>query len=170
MLVRRSKPRNIRDILECIGRQIRCNNSDEPLMQIRKKLDADFRSVTSALRDSWCKETCYPPMKETWSKDVPEMGQCAVTAMVVQDYRGGDIICCEHMHHYWNRLPDGREIDLTRSQFPSDMKICEDAVVPRSKFASNGNADTMVRYGILRGKVEKILGTPPRMNIRDKKE
>ena len=47
------------------------------------------------------------------------MGQCAVTALVVQDFLGGELIrafvCGES--HYWNRLPDGSELDLTADQF-----------------------------------------------------
>jgi hypothetical protein len=43
-----------------------------------------------------------------------------MTALVVQDILGGDLILAEvHVagaqvgHHYWNRLPDGSDVDLT---------------------------------------------------------
>src|SRR5215210_2360858 len=45
-------------------------------------------------------------------------------ALVVQDILGGDLILAEvHINgvkdgnHYWNRLPGGTEVDLTRDQF-----------------------------------------------------
>ena len=47
-----------------------------------------------------------------------------MTALVVQDLLGGDLIHGEvHIdgakvwNHYWNRLPDGTEVDLTADQF-----------------------------------------------------
>jgi hypothetical protein len=46
-------------------------------------------------------------------------GDFAVTALIVQDHLGGKLIRAEveGVSHYWNRLPDGTEIDLTRDQF-----------------------------------------------------
>lgn len=61
-----------------------------------------------------------------WTPGNPLWGHCAVVALVVQDLFGGDILRASLEHipafahlrsHYWNRLPDGRVIDLTRTQF-----------------------------------------------------
>jgi hypothetical protein len=47
-----------------------------------------------------------------------------VTALVVQDLLGGDLVVGEVFvdqakvgHHYWNRLPDGSDVDFTADQF-----------------------------------------------------
>jgi hypothetical protein len=47
-----------------------------------------------------------------------------VTALVVQELLGGDLVLGEVFvdrtkvgHHYWNRLPDGRDVDFTADQF-----------------------------------------------------
>jgi hypothetical protein len=75
---------------------------------------------------AWGPDTCDPHNLETegWQPDNPSRGQCGVTALVVQDLVGGDLILGEVFvgdakvgHHYWNRLPDGTEIDLTGDQF-----------------------------------------------------
>ena len=69
-----------------------------------------------ALRASWDIDTAY---KRKGGKGLPD-NQCKVTAEIIQDFLGGDILRCfygEGESHYWNRLPDGRVIDLTSGQF-----------------------------------------------------
>jgi hypothetical protein len=46
-------------------------------------------------------------------------GQCYVTAMCVQDIFGGDILegVIDCGNHFWNKLPNGQEFDLTSDQF-----------------------------------------------------
>lgn len=73
--------------------------------------------LAEALRQAWGRDTSADP--DGWSVENPSWGQCAVTALVIQDVLGGELLRCEAPtgSHYWNRLPDGREIDLTREQF-----------------------------------------------------
>ncbi len=73
--------------------------------------------IIRAIKASWSKETSASPDK--WSKDNPSLGQCAVTALVIQDLKGGDLLRgkVNGSSHYWNRLPDGPELDLTIDQF-----------------------------------------------------
>ena len=76
------------------------------------------------LRAAWGPDTCDPHDLKSWWPGNPARGQCGVTALVVQDLLGGDLILGEvHIegvkvgHHYWNRLLDGTEIDFTADQF-----------------------------------------------------
>ena len=41
-----------------------------------------------------------------WSSRWPSKGKCTVTALVVQDYLGGELLRApvEDVSHYWNRL------------------------------------------------------------------
>jgi len=80
--------------------------------------------IRSVLQEAWGPDTCDPHDLANWHRDNPARGQCGTTALVVHDLLGGDLILAdvyEHGmptgHHYWNRLPDGREVDLTREQF-----------------------------------------------------
>jgi hypothetical protein len=74
--------------------------------------------LEKAIRESWdAKTSSYP---EDWNEDNPAYGQCAVTALVVNDYLGGEIVNAnvplpsgKYESHYFN-LVDGKEIDLTR--------------------------------------------------------
>lgn len=65
---------------------------------------------------AWSAETS---VDNQWSPDNPALGQCAVTALVVQDHFGGDLlrVVNESVSHYFNFLPNGDWVDLTRSQF-----------------------------------------------------
>jgi hypothetical protein len=76
------------------------------------------------LRAAWGADTCDPHDLPDWRPDNPARGQCGVTALVVQDLLGGDLVLGEVLvdqvkvgHHYWNRLPDGRDVDFTADQF-----------------------------------------------------
>lgn len=79
------------------------------------------------LQLAWCRETSADP--EGWSESRPSHGQCAVTALFIQDLLGGDLLRTvnEGVSHYWNRLRDGTEIDLTRDQFarwePGEIEV-----------------------------------------------
>src|ERR1035437_7117955 len=70
-----------------------------------------------ALRKSWNSETCYPGSKNDWKNSLPELGQCAITSLIVNDYFGGDIVFSKDYNHIWNILPNGETVDLTRKQF-----------------------------------------------------
>lgn len=99
-----------------------------------------------ALRLAWCAETSSDP---TWSAKNPALGQCAVTALVVQDRLGGDLLrtTVDGVSHYFNRLPDGTELDLTRDQFP---EWAPTEVEPRSREYVLSFPATAARYDLLR--------------------
>ena len=81
-----------------------------------------LEDIELALRKSWCQETAQ--VASSWDPQNPAAGQCWQSAFVVRHYFGGDIILAEVLpltepisRHAWNRLLDGREVDLSRSQF-----------------------------------------------------
>jgi hypothetical protein len=101
-----------------------------------------FRSladIESAIRSSWSEQSCDPVALDEWSTDTPARGQCAVTALVVQDLLGGELLLAKVLNadgsrqglHYWNRLASGVELDLTRDQFSPTEIVQEPDVVPR---------------------------------------
>ncbi|KAA1031889.1 hypothetical protein FVA95_08105 [Pseudonocardia sp. EV170527-09] len=81
--------------------------------------------VVAALRASWSRDTCDVADVGDWTPDRPSRGQCGATALVLHDLFGGDLLLAEVWHadgtlqgyHWWNRLPGGAEVDLTRDQF-----------------------------------------------------
>lgn len=132
----------------------------------------DIKFLESALKKSWSKETCYPPTQKDWSNKNPAFGNCAITALTVQDYFGGELLYCKHYHHYWNRLPDGQEIDLTRSQFKEAVTVCVDEIKSRVYVLESDSAKqgaTLKRYTLLENKVKTLLNqkTKNRLDCND---
>lgn len=112
------------------------------------------------MRKSWSKETCYPPDQGKWSAENPALGQCAITALVIQDFLGGEILYCKHYHHYWNRLPNGTEVDLTKEQFAENVNPCLDEIISRKYILESErakNARTFERFLLLKQKVSEII-------------
>src|SRR5436309_819387 len=85
-------------------------------------------AVESAVRQAWDATTSSDP--DRWSAENPAWGQCAVTALLVQDFFGGELVRADvqGISHYWTRTPDGREVDLTRDQFGPDPTVPEGEV------------------------------------------
>ena len=107
------------------------------------------RLLALAIRRSWSATTS---VEKEWIREQPSRGQCAVTALVVQDYLGGQLLRAEVEggSHYWNRLPDGTELDLTRDQFP---RFLPEKVETRSRAHALSSPDTVRRYFILARRV-----------------
>lgn len=115
-----------------------------------------LRDLEAVLKQAWGRETSADP--DAWSEDNPAWGQCAVTALLVQDFFGGEIRRGEvgAISHYWNVLPGGDEIDLTRHQFPADVKIVN--VEPRTRDYLLSHPDTSSRYRRLARSARRSLG------------
>lgn len=69
------------------------------------------------LQTCWDRDTCYPSLRKKWTHLRPETGQCAVTALVVQDLLGGEIVWNKDRNHYFNRVLPSQVLDLTLKQF-----------------------------------------------------
>ncbi|MFB8024594.1 MULTISPECIES: hypothetical protein [unclassified Streptomyces] len=94
--------------------------------------------IEAAVRSSWSADTTTPAHRPQWDPGNPARDQCGVTALVVNDLLGGDLIRGEVRvdgervdHHWWNRLGMGVEIDLTREQFGAHEIVSGGVVVER---------------------------------------
>lgn len=109
---------------------------------VHRSLDA----LESAIRASWCVWTSDPVDQARWSESNPTCGQCASTALVVQDLLGGDLLMADVQAsdgtpagvHYWNRLAGGIELDLAREQFRDGETISESREVTRPADVTRG--------------------------------
>lgn len=75
-----------------------------------------FKRFRLALEKSWSAETsvCYS------TEAAPSYGQCAQTAIVIQEHLGGEILRTTGWHgkgrHFYNRIA-GERVDFTADQF-----------------------------------------------------
>ena len=83
--------------------------------------DAALRTLRAAMVKAARADTAYAPATWTRAKD-PLTGHCYAAAHLVQDRFGGEIVkgTVRGQAHAWNRLPGGREVDLTGSQYGGD--------------------------------------------------
>ena len=111
------------------------------------------RDMYDALAELWSRETCAPRLAEKWSEENRTLGQCSITAFLVQDVFGGEV---------WGiRRPDGNchcynvvgdcVFDLTSEQFGDevlDYSLEHNSVQSREKhFAQDRKKE---RYEALR--------------------
>ena len=133
-------------------------------MATKENLDIDY--LEGIIRESWCKETSTDP--EHWTEENPAWGQCAVTALVVNDYCSGKLVWAqaqagdEGYSHYFN-LIDGEEYDLSREQFPPGT-IVPAGMDKKKGFPSTREyvlsyEKTVQRYEILKARVQDAIFT-----------
>ncbi|MEM8688034.1 MAG: hypothetical protein AAGF81_11930 [Pseudomonadota bacterium] len=75
--------------------------------------DYDELTIRKALRQSWSLETA-----PQWSAENPANGQCNVTAAVIYDLFGGEVLRTRMpgVWHYYNEI-GGKRVDFSDSQF-----------------------------------------------------
>ena len=81
------------------------------------------RDYYDILKDLWCADTCAPRMREDWSEENPTLGQCSITAFLVQDLYGGivrGILRPGGNYHCFNEV-EGCVFDLTSEQFGDEV-------------------------------------------------
>lgn len=113
--------------------------------------------LVSAFEASWSRETSSDPAR--WTPENASLGQCAVTALVLQDVTGGELLRLalpEGGSHYWNRLPSGVEVDLTRGQFCGRVDLVGGEIRSRAYVLSF--PATRVRYRLLRQRMQRVIG------------
>ena len=130
----------------------------------RGALKIDRHILQEAIRSSWQRETSSDP--EQWSCHNPAWGQCAVTALVLQDYFGGQIVWAEavlpggeRISHYFNQGESVDEVfDWTLQQFPAGTNIpvgrAKAKEYPTTRDYVLSYASTRLRYSLLKAEVE----------------
>lgn len=108
---------------------------------------------------SWDYETCSPGLKNKWNIENPSLGQCAITALIANDYLGGKIMRCMSStgSHYYN-LIDDIIIDLTKEQFMGERPQYEESLEKTRDYLLS-NEDTKKRYLILKEKIQRKIAT-----------
>ena len=121
--------------------------------------------LEAAIRAAWALDTCDPVDADDWSAANPARGQCGSTALTIHDLLGGEVLIAEVIRsdgsrqgvHYWNLLPDGAEIDLTREQFSGSEVIQQPRILRRPAGLPKRCAE---QYLSMRHRVLNALSVP----------
>ena len=93
------------------------------------KVTNDYKGINTpkdlydALSEIWCAKTCAPRMRDSWTKENKTLGQCSITAFLVQDIFGGRVYGIPREggnFHCYNVIGDCR-FDLTSEQFGNEV-------------------------------------------------
>lgn len=110
------------------------------------------------LYSSYQRDTAYSSCADEWSYSNPTRGHCAIAAMLVSEYFGGNIQrgynAKKGEWHYWNVIDDV-VYDFTRDQYKDDSISFQD--VQSVSFATLfENRDTRRRYELLKERLIHI--------------
>lgn len=118
----------------------------------------DQRHLYDLLTHAWCRETCAPRLRGQWTEGNPTLGQCSITAFLVQDIFGGEV--------YGIPLPSGGfhcynavgevTFDLTSEQF-GEQTLTFDRSHPQSREEHFRDDEKKARYLLLKSKLHALL-------------
>ena len=117
----------------------------------------EIRELKHLLIQTWNLETCSPGLRDKWSEENPSLGQCAITALIVNDFFGGKIMRCmaSSGSHYYNIIDD-ELVDLTVEQFLGETPQYGEGQ-ERTREYLLSNEDTKNRYLLLKSNLENIM-------------
>ena len=126
-----------------------------------------MQNLRRLLMISWKEDTCSHGLRDFWNESNPSLGQCAITALIVNDFFGGKIMRCmaSSGSHYYN-LIDGKIVDLTVEQFLGEIPEYEFGE-ERTREYLLSNEDTKNRYLML---LKRIRSSMYKLIDKDGKE
>ena len=104
-----------------------------------------------------CAETCAPRMREKWSKNNMTLGQCSITAFLVQDIFGGKVYGIKRPDgnfHCYNVI-GGVKFDLTSEQFGDEVLVYEDNP-EQFREVHFAKEEKRLRYELLKKRLKEV--------------
>lgn len=127
--------------------------------------DKLLAEVVDAIVASWGPETMYATKEPPRKLGDRSRGQCGTTALVLQDWMGGEILAADVFRggervgmHYWNLLPGDVEVDLTGGQFLPNEELGPRRTAKRPADATLMEHQGYAPYTLLRERVAARLG------------
>lgn len=116
-----------------------------------EEASAEIRALYQDLSKVWSLETCAPRLRPDWSPENRTLGQCSITAFLVQDLLGGQvrgIPLPDGSIHCFN-VVDGFAFDLTSGQFGDQVLDYNDQPEQRRE-VHFADEDKRRRYELLK--------------------
>ena len=114
----------------------------------------------------WQADTCAPRLRDGWSEDNRTLGQCSITAFLVQDLFGGQVygILRPGGNYHCYNVVDGHVFDLTSEQFGGEV-LCYQGNPEQSRQVHFAKEEKYQRYLLLKQRLREACGAadPDRM-------
>ena len=134
------------------------NNCDvSPINEIYMDID-NPKVLYDYLLDIWSIDTCAPRLRKDWSENNKTLGQCSITAFLVQDIFGGEVygvLLDDGAFHCYNVIGKAK-FDLTSEQFLGKQLDYNDKY-PQSREKHFSDKDKFERYLLLKSKLLKVI-------------
>ena len=121
---------------------------------IQDELGLTPRDYYDLLSQIWSADTCAPRMRQNWSPENKTLGQCSITAFLMQDIYGGKvrgILRSGGNYHCFNDV-DGCVFDLTSEQFGEEVLDYSDCP-EQFREVHFAKEEKRLRYEYLRAKI-----------------
>lgn len=116
------------------------------------------RDYYDLLTKVWCAETCAPRMRRNWTESNRTLGQCSITAFLLQDIYGGKVYGVplgDGNYHCFNDV-DGCVFDLTSEQF-GDTVLDYTHCPEQERSVHFAKAEKRARYELLKEKLSEAM-------------
>ena len=109
-----------------------------------------------ALSHIWCEYTCAPRLRDEWTPENMTLGQCSITAFLVQDIFGGEVygILRPGGNYHCYNVVDGVLFDLTSEQF-GDEKLVYENNPEQTREVHFAKEEKRLRYEYLKEELRK---------------
>ena len=127
---------------------------------IQDELGLTPRDYYDLLSQIWSADTCAPRMRQSWSPENKTLGQCSITAFLLQDIYGGEVYGVplgDGNYHCFNVVGDC-VFDLTSEQFEK-QKLNYVNCPKQERSIHFAKAEKKARYELLRGELMRRRNT-----------
>ena len=124
---------------------------------IKDELGLTPKDYYDLLSKIWSKDTCAPRMRDRWSNDNKTLGQCSITAFLMQDIYGGDVYGVplgDGNFHCFNVIGDIL-FDLTSEQFGNTILNYDSCPIQKRDIHFK-KEEKKLRYEYLKNELYKI--------------
>lgn len=120
-----------------------------------ERVGENIKALFDDLLHVWAADTCAPRLRDGWSSDDPTLGQCSVTAFLVQDMLGGTVrgILRDGGNYHCYNVVDGVVFDLTSEQFSGETLEYSDGDPVQSREVHFAKEEKRERYELLKSRL-----------------
>ena len=116
------------------------------------------RDYYDLLSEIWCADTCAPRMRSDWLPENKTLGQCSITAFLLQDLYGGKVFGVplgDGNYHCFN-VVGGCVFDLTSEQF-GDVRLNYADCPEQFRETHFAKEEKRQRYEVLKARLFALL-------------